>query len=80
MCVSVKTPKISSMQVPDPAPTLPPLQAPVESTASDPATGALEDDKKRRIAAAFGRSKTILTGSEGDLSAYKTDKKSLLGL
>ena len=77
MCVSISTPKTPI--VPEPAPTQPALQSPVES----PTTATFEavaDDEKKRRAAAFGHSKTILTGSEGDLSSYKTDKKSLLGL
>lgn len=77
MCVSVSTPK--TPYVPEPAPTQPPLQAPVESPTAASVEAVANDEKKRR-AAAFGRSKTILTSSEGDLSSYITDKKSLLGL
>lgn len=74
MC-SVSKPSIP--KTPEPAPTLPPLLAPTEAVESSEAVGS---DKKRRQAAAYGRSKTILTGSEGDTNSYQTDKKSLLGL
>lgn len=60
-----------------PAPTLPPLQSPTEALASPEAASS---DAKRRQAAAYGRGKTILTGSEGDTSSYKAEKKNLLGL
>lgn len=74
MC-SAKKPKIPEM--PAPAPTLPPLLAPSEPVESQAAAAA---DKKRQQAAAYGRGKTILTGSEGDTASYKAEKKSLLGL
>ena len=69
--------KQAAPRLPAPAPTLPPLQAPAEAVESPEAAAA---DTRRRQAAAYGRSKTILTGSEGDISPYKAEKKSLLGL
>lgn len=69
--------KQSLPKVAEPAPTPAALQAPTEAVASRETASS---DAKRRQAAAYGRSKTILTGSEGDTSSYQTEKKSLLGL
>lgn len=74
MC-SVSRPPLPKMA--EPAPTPPALQAPAEASASREAASS---DAKRRQAVAYGRGKTILTGSEGDTSPYRTEKKSLLGL
>lgn len=59
-----------------PEPTLPPLLAPSEAV--DSSTAATQAQKRQKTA--YTRSKTILTGSEGDTSLYKSEKKSLLGL
>lgn len=72
MCsVKQATPKSAA-----PEPTLPPLLAPREAADSF-AAGAQAQNRQKT---AYGRSKTILTGSEGDTSLYKAEKKSLLGL
>lgn len=69
--------KPSAPKAAAPAPTLPPLRTPTEAVESPEAASS---DKKRRQAAAYGRGKTILTGSQGDTDPYQTGKKSLLGL
>lgn len=74
MCSVAKQP---APAVPAAAPTLPALRPPVEAAAGPDAAAS---DAKRRQAAAYGRGKTILTGSEGDTSSYQAAKKSLLGL
>lgn len=70
-------PKPATPKLPEPAPTLPALQAPSEAV--DSPEGAATSSRRRQ-AAAYGRGKTILTGSEGDTSSYLAAKKSLLGL
>lgn len=68
--------KQASAKAAAPEPTLPPLLAPTEAVDSSAAAAQAANRQKT----AYGRSKTILTGSGGDTSAYKAEKKTLLGL
>ena len=72
MCGSNK-PKSPTVK---PAPTAPPIVAPIDADADAKAAG---DEERRKRQAASGRSSTILTGGLGDTSAPSTGKKRLLG-
>ena len=59
-----------------PAPTAPPIVAPIDADANAKKAG---DEERRKRQAASGRSSTILTGGLGDTSAADTGRKKLLG-
>jgi hypothetical protein len=65
-----------SYSAPAPAPTVPAVVAPISADTSAKASG---EEEKRRRAAAYGRSDTILTSGLGDTSAVQTGEKKLLG-
>ena len=72
MCSGSK-PKSPSVK---PAPTAPPIVAPIDADADAKKAG---DEERRKCQAASGRSSTILTGGLGDTSTAATGKKRLLG-
>ncbi len=73
MCMGgggAKTPEVK------PAPTAPPIVAPIDADADAKKAG---DEERRKRQAASGRSSTILTGGLGDVSTAETGRKKLLG-
>ena len=59
-----------------PAPTAPPIVAPIDADADAKRAG---DEERRKRMAASGRNSTILTGGLGDVSTAGTGRKKLLG-
>ncbi len=67
----------STPKAPKPAPAAPPISAPIDADQDVKTAG---NEERRRLAAATGRSDTVLTGGQGDMSVAVTGKKKLGGV
>ncbi len=67
----------SAPKAPKPLPAAPPVSAPIEADQDVKSAGR---EERRRLAAAFGRTDTVLTGGEGDMTVAVTGKKKLGGV